>query len=166
MALPQVFLQDSKKSIEGAHWDAQNYWNSYASLWNSTFITTLMNSAYPICFKTSSGKTKRKKESHFLKIDRHSCRCRCRFLILESCNAYEYLRAIAAIILVVGVERSTAAARFWGRLELLKKGETRMSTGFRHIIFVIIKIIIINENVQLCFCGFSIIYIYTGPLTY
>ena len=49
-------------------------------------------------------------------------------LILESCNAYEYLRAIAAIVLVVRVERATTAARFRGRLELLKIGETRMST--------------------------------------
>ena len=29
---PQVVLQDIKKSFEGAHWDAKNYWNSPVSL--------------------------------------------------------------------------------------------------------------------------------------
>ena len=74
---------------------------------------------YGTLLKTSA--VKRKKERKPLsKIDRHSCRRRRRrFLILESCNAYEYLRAIAAIVLVVRVERATTAARFRGRLQLL-----------------------------------------------
>ena len=40
---PQVVLQDTKKSFEGAHWDAKNNWNSHASLWNSTIVTTLIH---------------------------------------------------------------------------------------------------------------------------
>ena len=31
-SLPQVVLQDIKRSFEGAHWDAKNYGNSPASL--------------------------------------------------------------------------------------------------------------------------------------
>ena len=30
-----------KRSFEGAHWDAKNYWNLPASLWNSTTAITL-----------------------------------------------------------------------------------------------------------------------------
>ena len=43
MALPQVVLQEIKKSFEGVHWGAKTYWISPASIWNSTTITTLMN---------------------------------------------------------------------------------------------------------------------------
>ena len=39
---PQVVLQDIKKSFKGAHWNAKIYWNSPASLWNSTTVTMLM----------------------------------------------------------------------------------------------------------------------------
>ena len=47
MAMPQVVLQDIKISFEGAHLDAKNYWNSPASVWNSTTVTTLLG-AMPV----------------------------------------------------------------------------------------------------------------------
>ena len=42
-ALNQVVLQDIKKIFEGNNWDANNYWNLPASLWNSTIVITLMD---------------------------------------------------------------------------------------------------------------------------
>ena len=35
-------LTSYKKILWGAHWNAKNYWNSPASLWNSTTVTTLL----------------------------------------------------------------------------------------------------------------------------
>ena len=40
-SLPQFVLQDIKKSFEGAHLDAKNYWKLPVSLWNSTIVTTV-----------------------------------------------------------------------------------------------------------------------------
>jgi hypothetical protein len=59
-----------------------------------------------------------------------------------------YLRAIAAILLVGWVERASTAARFWSRLELLKKLWKHAWAPHRHII-VIIKIIIITAVMPL-----------------
>ena len=42
-ALPQTVLQDIKKSSEHVHWNVKNYWILYASLWNSTTVTTLIH---------------------------------------------------------------------------------------------------------------------------
>ena len=59
ISLPQGFFQDMKKSFEGAHWDAKNYWNSVASLWNSTTIIPLTNSTVRgiAVFNIKKGKT-------------------------------------------------------------------------------------------------------------
>ena len=43
----QTVLQGIKKSSGHVYWDVKSYWISYASLWNSTTVITLINTTWP-----------------------------------------------------------------------------------------------------------------------